>query len=123
LKAKGIVFFLILMILISFFPADLSKAEEQHPGRVLSFATGNEYLEFEEYQKSFYVAGLMDATYSILKVLEPEIYQKYTEATEDMSVSQLTKILNKYLEENPEVLHCAVADIFLDALHEIVYKE
>lgn len=64
----------------------------------------------------------MDAIYTIFFHLDPEIYQKYVEATEGMTVSQLIKILDKYLEENPEILHCAVADIFLDALNEIVYK-
>jgi len=65
----------------------------------------------------------MDATYEIFKNFKPEIYQKYVEATEDMSVSQLTKILNKYLEENPEILHSSVAGSFLNALNEIVFKE
>jgi len=64
---------------------------------------------------------LLDAIYTIFSYLNPEVYKKYVEATEGMTVSQLTKILDKYLEENPEILHCAVANIFLDALNEIIY--
>jgi len=123
LKTKGIIIFLVLIVLFFFIPAGFSNAEEQDQEGLLSSTNGNEYLEFEEYQKSFYVAGLMDATYEIFKNFKPEIYQKYVEATEDMSVSQLTKILNKYLEENPEILHSSVAGSFLNALNEIVFKE
>jgi len=122
MKAKGIVIFLVLIILISFVPANLSKAEEQDQKYIASFNNGNEYLEFEEYQKWFFVQGMMDAIYTIFFHLDPEIYQKYVEATGGMTVSQLIKILDKYLEENPEILHCAVADIFKDALNEIVFK-
>lgn len=116
MKAKGIVIFLVLMTLLSFIPANLSKVEEQDQEYVASFNNGNEYLEFEEYQKWFYVEGLMDAIYTIFSYLDPEKYQKYVEATKDMTVSQLTKILDKYLEENPEILHCAAADIILFCL-------
>jgi len=65
------------MILLSFILANLSKAEEQDQENVASFNNGNEYLEFEEYQKWFYVQGLMDAIYTIFSYLNPEIYQKY----------------------------------------------
>ena len=122
MKAKGIVFFLVLMILVSFIPANLSKAEEQDQKHIASFNSGNEYLELEKIEKYYYIQGLMDAIFAMFSYLNPEIYQKYVEAPEDMTVSQLTKILDKYLEENPEILHCAAADIFLDALNEIVFK-
>ena len=123
MKTKGIVIFLVLMVLVAFIPANLSKAEEQDQEGVLSFTSGNRYLEFQEYQKLFYVRGMIDTTYAILQTFKPEIYQKYEEVMEDMTVLQLQKILDKYLEENPEKLHYAVADSFLIALNEIVFKE
>ncbi|MBA7489811.1 hypothetical protein ES702_00345 [subsurface metagenome] len=123
MKAKGIIIFLVLMIMVSFIPANLSKAEEQEKELVMSYTSGNDYMEFEEYQKWSYVRGMMDATYTIFSNFVPGMYQKYKKSIEDMNVSQLTKILDKYLEENPEFLHCAAANIFLDALNEIVFKE
>ena len=123
MKAKGIIIFLVLIVLFSFIPVGFSKAEEQDQKYIASFNNGNEYLKFEEYRKYFCVEGMIDAFYTIFFHLDPERYQKYVEATEDMTVSQLTKILDKYLAENPEILHCALADIFKDALNEIVYKE
>lgn len=122
MKAKGIVIFLVLMILLSFISANLINAEEQDQKEVLSFTKGNEYLEFDRQQKLFYVRGLMDAIWAILDSREPEMYEKYEEVTEGMTLLQLTKILDKYLEENPEKLHYIVVDSFLWALNEIVYK-
>jgi hypothetical protein len=40
-----------------------------------------------------------------------------------MTIGQLVKILDKYLEENPEKLHHVVGSSFMHALNEIVYKE
>lgn len=111
------------MILFSFIPADFLNAEEQDQEGVLSFTTGNDYLKFEEYQKWFYVRGMMDAIYAILKDFEPKMYERYEEVMGDMTVSQLAKILDKYLEENPEILHYIVADSFIWSLNEIAYKE
>ena len=121
MKAKGIIIFLVLMLLFSFIPVNFSNAEKQEQEYVVSFYNGNEYLNLEKIEKYYYIQGLLDAIYTIFSYLNPEVYQKYVEATEGMTVSQLTKILDKYLEENPEILHCAVANIFLDALNEIIY--
>jgi len=112
LKAKGIIIFLVLIVLFSFIPAGFSNEEEQEQEGLLSSTNGNEYLEFEEYEKWVYVRGMTDAIYATLRTFRPEIYQKYRETTKDMIVSQLTKILDRYLEENPEKLHYAVANSF-----------
>jgi len=66
---------------------------------------------------------MMDSIFALLKAYVPEKYQKYNEAMEDMTLVQLTKILDKYLEENPEKLHYAVGVSFLYALDEIVYEQ
>jgi len=123
LKAKGIVIFLVLMVLFSFIPANLINAEEQEQKWVTSFTSGNDYLKFEYYEKVLYVRGMMDVTYAMLQFFKPEAYQKYKETMEDMTLSQLTKILDKYLADHPEILHFSVANSFLYALSEIVYKK
>ena len=123
MKVKGIVIFLVLMILLSFISANLINAEEQDQGYIASFTKGNEYLEFPQYEKKFYIRGMMDSIFMLLQAYVPEKYQKYKEAMEDMTLVQLTKILDKYLEENPEKLHHAVGSSFLHALDEIVYKQ
>lgn len=122
MKAKGIVIFLALMILVSFILANLSEAEEQDQEGVLCFFKANEYLEFPEEFRQSYVAGLMDSAYVCLWAFEYEKYQKYRELTRDMTVEQLWKIFDKYLEEHPEELHYSAGACFLNALDEIVYK-
>jgi len=123
MKAKGIVIFLVLMILLSFIPANFINAKEQDQGWVSSFTKGNEYLEFPQYEKIFYIRGMVDSIFTLLKAYMPEKYQEYKEAMEGMTLVQLTKILDKYLEENPEKLHYAIGVSFLYALDEIVYKQ
>jgi len=102
MKAKGIVIFLVLMILLSFISVNLINAEEQDQGYVSSFTKGNEYLEFTLYEKTFYIRGMMDSIFMLLQNYVPGEYQKYKEAIEGMNLVQLTKILDKYLEENPK---------------------
>jgi len=107
------------MVLFSFIPVSFSNE------RVRSYTNGNDYLkmsEYSEHYKLFYIRGLMDATYELLSVYKPEKYLEYKAIIKDMHVSQLVKILDKYLEENPEILHHCAADSFLCALDEIVYK-
>ncbi len=123
MKAKGIVIFLVLMILISFVPSDISNAEEQDQKYIASFTKGYEYLEFQQYEKIAYIRGMMDSIFALLQAYVPEKYQKHKEAMEGMTLAQLAKILDKYLEENPEKLHYAVGSTFLNALSEIVFKE
>ena len=90
---------------------------------MISFTAGNEYLEFEEHEKWFYIRGMMDAIYAILYVFEPTVYEKFEKVMEGIAVSQFVKILDKYLEEYPEILHHTVASSLAGALNEIVYKE
>ena len=124
MKAKGIVIFLVLMIIFSFISVNILSEEEQEGIQgVLSATSGNDYLKFQEYEKNIYVRGLMDALYAIFEAYEPETYQKYGEKMKDMTGDQITKIFDKYLDENPENLHWGAAVCFLYALSEIVFKE
>ena len=116
---KGTVVFLILLII--FLPIMVSSLNAKEQEEVLNATNGNEYLKFQEYERVFYVRGLMDAVYAIFQAFNPEIYQKYEDKMKDMTVLQLTKILDKYLEENPEKLHYSAAVSFLYAIDEIIF--
>jgi len=66
---------------------------------------------------------MMDAINAILYVFESTVYEKFEKVSEGIAVSQFVKILDKYLEENPEILHHTVASSLAGVLNEIVYKE
>ena len=89
----------------------------------LSFYSGNEYLQFSEKVKMAYVAGFSDMSNILIEYYEPEKYQKIIELTKDMTIGQTVKILDKYLEENPEKLHISAAVLFLNAIDEIIYQK
>lgn len=89
----------------------------------LTFYNGNMYLEFSKSEKIYYVAGLSDMASTLIEDYEPEKYKKIKELTKDMTIEQTVKILDKYLEENPEKLHISVAISFVLAIDEIIYKE
>jgi len=123
LKSKGIIIFLVLLIIFSFISVNILSAEEPEGIQgVLNATSGNDYLKFQEYEKVIYVRGLMDALYAIFEAYEPEIYQKYGEKMKDMTLEQIVKIFDKYLDENPENLHWSAAVCFLYALDEIIYE-
>jgi len=122
MKTKGIIIFLVLMILVSFIPANLSEAEEQDQEGVICFFKANEYLDMPEEVKIIYVTGLIDAVFICLEAFEKERYQEYREATKGMILEQLQKIFNKYLEKHPENLHYDAATCFIWALDEIMDK-
>ena len=89
----------------------------------IGFCNGSRYLEFSEGAKISYVAGLSDMAKALTEHYEPEKYKKLCELTENMTIGQLVKILDKYLEENPEKLHHAVGSSFMHAIDEILFKE
>ncbi len=89
----------------------------------IGFCNGNRYLEFSEGAKISYVAGLSDMAKALIEHYEPEKYKKLCELTENMTIGQLVKILDKYLEENPKKLHFSAAVCFLYSLDEIVYEQ
>ena len=88
----------------------------------IGFCNGSRYLEFSEGAKISYVAGLSDMAKVLIEHYEPEKYKKLCELTQNMTIGQLVKILDKYLEENPKKLHFSAAVCFLYALDEIVYE-
>ena len=90
---------------------------------VFAFVSGNDYMEHSANDKMVFVAGLIDMANVLTKYYNPEKHIKMFEITENMTLSQLTKILDKYLEENPEELHGGAAVSFLYAIEEIIDKK
>ncbi|GAH42197.1 unnamed protein product [marine sediment metagenome] len=94
MKAKGIVIFLVLMIIFSFISVNILSEEEQEGIQgVLSVTSGNDYLKIQEYEKNIYVRGLMGALYAIFKAYEPETYQKYGEKMKDIRQGDVSLVI------------------------------
>ena len=87
------------------------------------FYNGNKYMELSENDKLSYVTGLIDMAYALTECFQPEICQKMVEATKGMTLGQLVKILDKYLEENPEKLHNPTSVTFFRAIDEIIWNK
>jgi uncharacterized protein YneF (UPF0154 family) len=89
----------------------------------VGFFSGNKYMEFSENEKFHYVAGLIDMTIASTQVYHEEKYLKIKGTMENMTLGQIFKIFNKYLEENPEELHNGASYLFMLAINEIIYQE
>jgi len=107
------IFLVITLLLTVIIPANTT----------LTFYNGNMFLKFSESEKLAYVAGLSDMQNVLTEFHETGKYKKIKELTKDMTIEQTVKILDKYLEENPEKLHISVAISFVLAIDEIIYKE
>jgi flagellar basal body-associated protein FliL len=83
------------------------------------FFSGNKYMKFSENEKLHYVAGLSDMTDILLKTLNPEKYQEFKEITKNVTLGQIVKIFDKFLEENPEELHHSTSSLFFAAIDEV----
>ena len=114
MKKKTIIF---LVLLIIFLLISVSFLNAQDSLRY--FVDGHKYLDFSKYEKGCYVAGMIDTVCAILINIEPEAYHEIVEAFNGMTVSQIVKMLNKYLEENPEELHISAAISFLNVIREL----
>jgi len=118
MKRKGIVLVLVIMIWFS----QVSVLDTQEEGGPLCAITGNMYIDLPELIREWYVIGMMDSIYVVLDAFEPEYYQRYKDKMEGMITSQIRKILDKYLEENPEMLHYCAAVCLLYAIDEVIYE-
>lgn len=119
---KRIIMVLILLI-IFLLTMMIDFVNARAIGQAVSFTSGNDYIEkLSETEKWTYVKGLHDMYSRTLFVMNPEKYLIFEEKTEDMTLRQLTKILNKYLEKYPENLHYDAASCFIWALDEIMDK-
>lgn len=109
--------FLIITILLMVTNSVSAKKE------IAVFNSGNDYMQFPVELKLPFVGGLMDTAVTLTQYYDPEEYLKISEIIEDMTLGQIVKIFDKYLEENPEELHNAAAVSFFYAIYEIVYQE
>ena len=107
------IFLVITLLLLIIISASTSPA----------FYSGNTYIKFSENEKLTYVAGLIDMANLTIGYYVPEIFEKINELTKDMTLGQLVKIFDKYLEENPEDLNKAALACFIMAITEIINQE
>jgi len=115
MKRKGIVLFLVIVLLLSL----NSSLNLQEQKRILGFVSGNDYLKGSESSSGNYVIGLVDMFWVFFFYNFPELYQDICEKMENMTGEQIKKIFEKYLKEHPEELHLACAGIFLQAMLEL----
>ena len=115
MKRKIIILVLVIMLLLS--QGLYLNAQEN----VLCFVSGNNYLEIlTEHDRLMYVAGLIDMLWYILSNSWPEAFKLHEARMENMSMEQIMKIFDKYLEAHPEELNYSAADGFYSAMVEFV---
>ena len=95
------------------------QGQEKENG-VLTWLTGNKYLNMPEEAKPFYVGGLMDMFTFQIKLYDPELYFDIEMAVKNIEIKQTKAIFDRYLEEHPESWHTNAASIFYAAIMEIV---
>jgi len=113
---------IILVLLIMLILVMVSYMNAQELTGPLTATTGNDYMQFKEYEKYMYVRGMMDVCYALLHYYDSEFYQKYEEKLQYMTIIQINRIFDRYLEENPDEWHQSAAVCFLWALEEIIFE-
>jgi len=114
MKRKVILLGLVIVLLLS--QGLCLNAQEQG---VLTCMNGNNYLEMTEEIRNIYV-GLVDMFWYITCYDQPEFYKNIEAKMKDMSLIQIRKIFDKYLEGHPEYLHQAAASSFNYAISELI---
>lgn len=120
---KKTILFLVLLLLFSSLLINYSyvQGEEKEQVLTLRFASGNDYLEYDDNSKLAYVMGLSDMFNELTKVYDfSKLYSDLEKATENMTSVQTKAIFDKYLEEHPEGWHHTAASLFRLAIFEIV---
>ena len=117
---RKMILFLVLVLLFLTLLTSYAQGQEKENG-VLTWLTGNKYLNMPEEVKSFYVGGLLDMFLFQTNRYDPELYFNIEMAAKDMKVEQTKAIFDKYLEEHPEEWHNSAASSFWVAIMEIVY--
>ncbi len=114
---KRVIILVLLIMLLLILGSYLNAQEEDVTG---FFVSGNKYIKFSEEARMLYVVGNNDMYIIMLNFLSPERYKIFKEKTNDMTIEQITKIFDRYLEENPEMLHEPASLCFLSAMAEII---
>jgi hypothetical protein len=89
-----------------------------------AFLDGNEYRQAPESLKMGYLTGIVDAIEGLSEwgfLTEAEIVNMNT-CTKDMTPNQVVAIVDKYLENNPEIWHLTMASHVINALIEACGK-
>ena len=110
---------LVLVIIIWFSQVSALNTQEEDDYTCLFYTNGNQYLGFSDSERLSYVRGMMDVILEFYCVFFPEKYKIYKKEFKDITLKQLTRIFDKYLEENPEYWHYGASDTFMRALEEI----
>jgi len=109
---------LVLLIMLLFILSSYLNAQEED---VTGFSViGNKYIKLSEEARMLYVAGNNDMYIILLYTSSPERYRIFEVKTKDMTIEQVTKIFDRYLEKNPEILHEPASLSFLSAMAEII---
>jgi hypothetical protein len=116
MKIKSII--LVLVVVLLFSQGLCLNAQEQE--EYLTWLDGNDYLEIPEEIRIIYVGGLVDMFWYITCYDQPEFYKNIEAKMKDMSLIQIRKIFDKYLEGHPEYLHQAAASSFNYAISELI---
>ena len=116
---EKIILILVLAILFLILLTNGLQGQEKENG-VLTWLTGNKYLNMPEEAKPFYVGGLMDMFLFQTNRYDPELYFDIEMAVKNMKIKQTKAIFDKYLEEHPEKWHYTAAYLFRAAIMEIV---
>lgn len=116
---KKTILFLVLVLLFLILLTNGLQGQEKGNG-ILTWLTGNKYLNMPEEVKSFYVGGLLDMFFFQTNRYDPELYFDIEIAVKNMEVKQTKAVFDKYLEEHPEEWHHSAASSFWVAIMEIV---
>lgn len=114
MKRKAILLGLVIVLL-------LSQVNILSARAAFAFMNGNSYLELDECLRIGYVGGLIDMTCESYQDNLPGIYKDLFKTIEYMQLGQIVKIFDKYLEDHPEKLHYSAADIFTQAIFDMLY--
>ena len=116
---KKTVLFLALVLLFLILLTNGLQGQEKGNG-ILTWLSGNKYLNMPEESKLFYIGGLLDMFLFQTNRYDPELYSNIEMAIKNMEVKQIKAIFDKYLEEHPESWHTSAASSLWVAIMEIV---
>ena len=115
---KALPFFILVLIL-----AAITNANTQEILIKTGFITGNEYLRLPDVNKLHYVMGVVDGIFLAPFFGAPKDKMDWIEKfLVNMTDSQVTAIINKYLQENPQRWHESMNVIIYSAFREACLK-
>jgi hypothetical protein len=87
------------------------------------FLTGNSYLQLSKKEQMSYVMGLLDGIFLAPFFNAPKVNLEWIEnRTADMTISHLTAIITKYLNDNPQLWQESMNVIAYSALHAALQR-